>query len=238
MGPDMPPSTSETVDNTPLQTLTDRVYEQLAKAIVTGDLAPGTKLNQPELARRFGTSRGPLREAIERLEARKLVTRTAHIGARVVNLSRDVLIEMFMVREALEGLAARLAAERMEDSEIVALEQLLDDHAAYLCRERAFHPGEYDWDFHYRLVIGSRNEMIKEVLCGDLYQLVKLYRGQHRFSRGRAERALMEHRRIVEALKDRDGEMAEFMMRRHISTATSILQSSILLQDQEQPDME
>lgn len=233
MGSDMPPSTPETEDITPQKTLTDRVYEQLAKAIVTGNLAPGTKLNQPELARRFGTSRGPLREAIERLEARRLVIRTANLGARVVTLSRDVLIEMFMVREALEGLAARLAAERMEDSEIAALEQLLDGHAEYLRRERTFHPGEYDWDFHYRLVIGSRNEMIKEVLCGDLYQLVKLYRGQHRFSRGRAERALVEHRRVVEALKDRDGEMAEFMMRRHISTATSILQSSILRHEQE-----
>jgi DNA-binding GntR family transcriptional regulator len=237
MESDMPSAVLETGGSGPLQTLTDRVYEQLAKAIVTGELAPGTKLNQPELARRFGTSRGPLREAIERLEARRLVIRTANLGAKVVTLSRDVLIEMFMVREALEGLAARLAAERMEDHEIAALEKLLDDHATYLRREVGYDTGDYDGDFHYRLVIGSRNEMIKEVLCGDLYQLVKLYRVQNRFSQSRAKRALIEHRRIVEALKDRDGEMAEFMMRRHISTATSILQSSILRHDKELPDM-
>lgn len=228
-----PAARTEDGGGTAQRTLADQVYEALVNAIITGELAPGSKISEPELARRFGMSRGPLREAIRRLEARRLVTRTAHVGARVVKLDRDVLIEMFMVREALEGMAARLAAERMEDREIEELETLLDSHAEALRHGRIYYQREYDWDFHYRIVVGARSPMIEEVLCGDLYQLVKLYRYQHSSNPGRAERALTEHRRVVAALKDRDAELAELLMRRHISTARSVLQASLANRDAE-----
>lgn len=236
MGTDNTTGKAVSTADAPQQTLTDHVSEQLAAAIVSGELAPGTKLNQPELARRFGTSRGPLREAIERLEAKGLVTRTAHVGARVATLSREILIEMYLVREALEGMAARLSAERMEDSEIEGLERLLDESMENINTNGVHDPVDHDWDFHYRLAIGSRSEMIKRVLCDDFYQLLKLYRSQHRYNSGRAERAMEEHRRVVAAIKDRDAEMAEFMMRRHIATARSVLQSSIVRHEREKQE--
>ena len=90
-------------------TLTDQIFRKIQTAIVSGDIAPGTKISEPELARVYGISRGPLREAIHRLEGQKLVERTAHVGARVVSLSHQQLFELYQIRETLEGLACRLS---------------------------------------------------------------------------------------------------------------------------------
>lgn len=200
-------------------TLGDRVYDQLLEAIMTGQLALGAKIRENELAQRFGVSRGPLREAIRRLEERRLVTRTAHVGARVVELSDAALLELFYVREALEGMAARLASQRMTDREIGDLAALLDAHGRMLGEGDHLDQDSHDVDFHYRIARGSRSELIEGLLCRDLYQLLKIYRRRHSAVPGRAQRALAEHRRIVDALADRDGELAEILMRRHIVAA-------------------
>ena len=95
------------------QTLTDQIFYKIQSAIICGELAAGSKISEPELARVYGISRGPLREAIHRLEGQKLVERTAHVGARVVSLSHQQLHELYQIRENLEGLACRLAATPM-----------------------------------------------------------------------------------------------------------------------------
>src|ERR1700738_2025119 len=92
------------------ETLADRAFGLLSEATIKPDPLPGSKSSEPEIARRYGVSRGPLREAIRRLQERKLVTRTPHFGARVVSLSPATLAEIFTVRAALEGIAARDAA--------------------------------------------------------------------------------------------------------------------------------
>lgn len=205
------------------RTLGDRVYLQLVEAITKGALPQGSKIREHELAARFGVSRGPLREAIRRLEERRLVTRTAHVGARVMELSREGLIELFTVREALEGMAARLAAERMTDGERADLLGLLDAHDRAIGDGDRYDQSDHDFDFHYRLVRSARNELIETILCRDLYQLVQVYRHRHAAAPGRARRALAEHRRIAEAIVERDGELAELHMRRHMAAARAIL---------------
>ena len=199
-------------------TLADRLLEELQDAIVEGDLASGEKLREPELARRFGTSRGPLRDALRRLEARRLVTTTPNAGARVVALSNEQLIELFQVREALEGMTARLAATAMSDEQLEELEQLLMLHAREVGRKkgREYFQQRGDLDFHYRIADGCGNALLRHSLCVDHYQLMRMYRFKHSSRRGRPHRALHEHRRILEALQDRDGELAEILMRRHI----------------------
>lgn len=215
------------VDGTGLRTLGDQVYEALVNSIVTGVLPPGARITEVELARQYSVSRGPLREAIRRLEERRLVTREPHVGARVVALSQEVLLEIFQVREALEGMAARLAAERMSDVQLAELSAMLASHAEQVEKSEVYHQRHHDWDFHYRIAQGARNSMISTLLCGDLYQLLRLYRYQHKSTPKRARAALQEHRRIVDALTDRDGELAELLMRRHISTARRGLEVSI-----------
>ncbi len=205
----------------PSVTLSEQVFEALQSAIVTGDLKPGDKIREPELAKRFGTSRGPLRDALRRLEARHLVTNTPNAGARVVSLSRTQLIELYQVREALEGMTCRLAAANMRDSEIEELAELLDRHEAVVRRKAGaeYFQQEGDLDFHFRVAMGCKNDLLRSALCEDHYHLMRLYR--HKFSNrsGRPRRALAEHRMILEAIRDRDGELAELLMRRHIRNA-------------------
>ncbi len=86
--------------------LAEIAFSSLVEAISAGEFEPGQRLSEAELARRFGISRGPLREALQRLEGR-LVTRQARVGVRVLELSSDALRELFTIREALEGVAAR-----------------------------------------------------------------------------------------------------------------------------------
>ena len=85
------------------ETLADHVLRQIQSAIVKGDIAPGSKISEPELARAYGISRGPLREALHRLEGQKLLVRVPHVGARVVSLNRQELSELYQIRESLEG---------------------------------------------------------------------------------------------------------------------------------------
>jgi DNA-binding GntR family transcriptional regulator len=84
---------------------------------------------------------------------------------------------------------------------------------------RAYFQDEGDFDFHYRIVQGSRNDVLSQMLCGELYHRVRLYRYQFSVTEGRPQKAFGEHHRIIEAIETRDAEMAEILMRRHISSA-------------------
>ncbi|MEJ2631869.1 MAG: GntR family transcriptional regulator [Acidihalobacter sp.] len=221
--------TVEIVSMGPAVTLSERLFEQIRGAIERGDIAAGSKISEPELARRFGVSRGPLREAIGRLEACGLVERRANVGARVVTLSSEGLLEIFQVREALESMAARLAAEHMTDEEIAALRGLLDQHGRQIDEDsgQAYFQKVGDLDFHYRIVQGSRNSQLIKLLCNDLYHLMRLYRYQFGMQSRRAPRAFVEHRMIVDAIEQRDGEMAELLMRHHIRTSRENVKSML-----------
>jgi DNA-binding GntR family transcriptional regulator len=199
-------------------TLAEQVFHRLRRQIVEGEIPPGTKISEPELSRTLGISRGPLREAIGRLEAGGLLVRRANVGARVVELSIEQLLEIFLIREALEGMAARLAAERMPQEEIDELRALLEGHRAQVEQDagRAYFQKEGDLDFHYRIVQGSRNDRLIQILWDDLYHLVRMYRFQFGMASPRARRGLQEHVHIVDAIAERDPEMAELLMRRHV----------------------
>lgn len=99
-------------------TKSENLTEYLIEAIVEGQLAPGSKISEPELAKQFQVSRGPLREALMRVEGLGLIERIPHIGARVIQLSPIKLVELYAVREALEGMAARLAARNITEIEL------------------------------------------------------------------------------------------------------------------------
>ncbi|MCG6871325.1 MAG: GntR family transcriptional regulator [Gammaproteobacteria bacterium] len=212
---------SPTTDPAPSdhRTIADRVSQQLVDAIVSGDLPQGSKISEPEVARRLGTSRGPLREAIRRLEGLRLVQRQAHVGARVITLSHRELDEVYSVREALEGMAARLAAQHMSEEEVAELGELLARHELMIEQDHDYVQAAGDYDFHYRIIRGSGNRWLIELLTGELYHLIRMYRLTATRSAPRPERALADHRRIADAIAERDGELAEMLMRRHISAA-------------------
>lgn len=210
-------------------TLADRLFDALQQAIVEGAIPQGGKISEPELARRYGVSRSSVREAIARLEACKLVERRPNLGARVVELSAEQLIEIFQLREALEGMAARLAAQAMSDAEIDALDALLALHGRQIEQEQgeAYFQKQGDLDFHFRIVQGSRNRQLIALLCEDLYHLLRMYRVQFGMRSKRCRQAFEEHRYLLNAIRARDPEMAELVMRQHVRASRRNLEQAL-----------
>ena len=206
-------------------TLADSVFKQLRIAIVKGELPPGSKVNEPQLSKQYGISRGPLREAIRRLEGCKLVEITPNIGANVVSLNIRQVIEIYEIRESLEGLACRLAAEKANREDCRSLRDLLTNHAQQIQSEngRLYYQKEDDLDFHYLIVQLSGNSRLFNLLCDELYHLLRLYRVQTSSSPSRPVQAFKEHHQIVDAIENGDGELAELLMRRHVSSAKETL---------------
>lgn len=220
------------VDKVQATSLVDVVAERIEAAIVSGKLEPGAKLSEQGLAASLGVSRGPLREAIRRLEGRKLLTRTPNIGVRVAELSLHDLKNLLEVREALEGLAAGLAASNMSDADIADLARLLEGHGKQKSVQEGtgYYQESKDFDFHFRIVAGSGNARLGEMLTGDLYYLLRVYRYKSSTKPGRAQEALEEHRRIVAALAARDPVAAEQAMRAHLRHARRYVEEQLAAQ--------
>jgi DNA-binding GntR family transcriptional regulator len=203
------------------RTLARRTFDSIKADIIDGELAQGSKIVESDLALKYGISRGPLREAIHRLEQIKLIVRVPHAGSRVVTLDSKMMEDIYLAREALEGMAARLAARLMTDAEIASLLGLLDQHEAAIAKTdgKAYFQHEGDIDFHFRIAEASHNGWILENLNGELYQLIRMCRRQSGQVPSRAQTALAQHRQIAAAIAARDEELAEILMRRHISGA-------------------
>ena len=217
------------------KTLSEQVFNELKDAIIAGDLEQGSKITEDRLAKQYGISRGPLREAIRRLESIRLLVRVPHAGMRVVILTSEIMEEIYTVREALEGMSARLAAQRMSDEDIASLSELLDKHQNSIDKSQGKHyfQREGDLDFHFRIAKASHNKWLIDLLSSELYQLLRMCRQRSGQTPARPLQALQEHRRIVEAIQMRDPELAELLMRRHISGAWKIVKA---LLDKEEVD--
>ena len=218
-------ATAQPEDTPEAPTLARRTFESIKADIINGELRQGTKIVESDLALKYGISRGPLREAIHRLEQIKLIVRIPHAGSRVITLDSKMMEDIYVARESLEGMAARLAARLMPDDEIEALSALLDQHEAAIDQTegKAYFQSEGDIDFHYRIAVASRNRWILENLNGELYQLIRMCRHQSGRLPSRAKTALAQHRQVADAIAERDEELAEILMRRHISGAWNIV---------------
>ena len=210
-------------------TTADKVFQQMQHAIVEGTITAGSKISEPGLAKQFQISRSTLREALNRLEKCHLIERKANVGSRVVECSIEGLLEIYVVREALEGMACRQAALNMTDDEIVDMKAMLTRHGSSqdLKDGVSYYQEEGDLDFHYKVILGSHNQQLINILCGQLYHLVRMYRIQFGMSSPRVTRAFEEHSRIIEAICDRDGELAEILMRRHIAASRKNIEKNI-----------
>ena len=207
------------------KTLSEQVFNTLKEAIISGELAQGSKITEDDLAKKYGISRGPLREAIRKLESLRLLVRIPHAGTRVVTLTLQMIEEIYIVREALEGMSARLAALQMSDAEIQELQQLLDTHESNIEKSagKEYFQREGDLDFHYCIAKASKNEWLMQLLGSELYQLLRMCRYRSSQAPERPLAALAEHKQIVAAIASHDAELAELLMRRHISGAWKII---------------
>lgn len=207
--------TPEFVDLTTGSTLTSRVYDILRERILTGELTPGKRLKQPELASAFGVSITPIREAIQQLESDGLVETVPYKGSVVKRLSAQEISDVLEVRLALESLAIRRAVDRLTKEDIEELERCVHDYEYALVagdRER----GQIaDRAFHELLMRASGNSLLLEIArnLADRIQRVR----QADWSEATRTQSLQGHRLILNALRRGDGEEAVAMLAEHVA---------------------
>jgi DNA-binding GntR family transcriptional regulator len=198
----------------------DTIYQAILGSIYEGRLAPGSIVNDATLAHEFGVSRGPVREAVRRLQGIQLVTREPYLKARVVALNAATAAELFQLRMALEGMACNLDTKRMSDPEIDGLISELERSRQSYASPAADH-GVFDC--HERIVRACGNARIINLLCGDLYHLLRIYRRHSGAIVERKDEAFDEHWQVLRAMKARDPHLAESLMRAHIRRAAQNL---------------
>jgi len=192
-------------------TMSDAIYSVLRECIIEGILPPGHRLQPGELSQSMNVSRTPVREALRRLEAEEFLMPQSRKGLIVRELSGKELTEIFQIREELEGLAARLAAQNITEFELASLEKIVEEMGVRL-REDPSHLRELTGEFHFQVARASHNshlfQMIKE-----LQERVRRFENSTLSLPGRAEEAIKEHRSLVKALEKRDTEEAESIVR-------------------------
>jgi len=198
----------------------DKAYARIRGLIASGELAPGEQLAEEALAQACGVSRTPVREALRRLEAEQLVTRTDTQRSFVADWSTDEIADAFELRALLEGRAARRAAERMDQSVIIRIKaannlikQSIDDGRADIT---GFLEGNRNFHSEILAAAGSRR---LAALLGALVEQPVVQRTAHHYSRDALLRAYREHEELLAAFERRDGAWAESIMTAHIFRA-------------------
>lgn len=190
-------------------------YSLVLEAIDTGVYKPGDRLVESDLAERFGVSRTPIREALQRLETQSLLTRDGR-SLIVASLDHNQLAELYVVRAELEGLAANLAARHATPEEIRVLSDMVRDDHSLVDDPTAM--ARANRRFHKQIHLASHNRYLVQQL--DLvHRSMALMATTSLAADGRPEDALTEHQVIVTAIENRDAEAAGDALRAHISKA-------------------
>ena len=196
--------------------LSDRLREQIEERIATGKLVPGQHLDETELAREFGASRTPIREALIQLASNGLVQIRPRRGAIVSTITPQEMVEMFEVMAELEAMCARLAARRMSAAEHA---QLLEAHQACSSAYEARDPDEYYYRnevFHQTIFAGSHNHFLAEQ-AGTLSRRLRPYRRLQLRVRDRMKNSFAEHDAVVKAIIEGDSQKAGDLLRGHVA---------------------
>jgi DNA-binding GntR family transcriptional regulator len=199
--------------------LSDLISERLSRLIFEGVLAPGTVIRTAHMAREMGVSRTPLREALQRMEVDGLVVTWANGSARVADYDRGEALEMMELREMIDGLAARILAQRGASAAVLA--QLAEHvEAAYQASLADDKHGflVVNADFHTAILAATNHRPLQQfhALVRITSQAVYMRLGRQP---GRHRQSALEHREILAAIRDRDPAAAEAVARRHIRNA-------------------
>ena len=201
--------------------VSDAVYRTIREAILLGTLPTGARLGEEDLARRFNVSRTPVREAVLRLEAERLAERNSRRGLVVAGITSDEILEVYAVRQALDGLAARLAAESGRPSDIAQLRWLNDELRTVVGSGSLPEQQRINLAFHEAMYKAGHNAFLLE-LIRTAHDRVRRFPGTTLSQAGRPEAVVAEHDEIIGAIERRDGGQAEEIARRHMGQAMEI----------------
>lgn len=208
------------------QPLREVVFESLREAIIQGRLRPGERLMELQLAEELGVSRTPVREAIRKLELEGFVVMMPRKGAYVAGITDKDITEVFEVRAALESLAAGLACDRITDEELEQLERSVVQISELAEQANLDGLVQEDAEFHEIIYRASRNKRLILILT-NLQEQIQRFRLTTLSRPGRTRKALDEHRQIVEAISERNVELAQRLAWEHIENAENSLLCAI-----------
>lgn len=195
--------------------LRGRVYNTIRDKILSGDYHESEELKENTIANELGVSRTPVREALRQLELEGLVSIIPNKGASVTGITMKDIHDIYTIRSYLEGLCAKWACDNITNAQLEALDEILylsDFHARRSHFEQMV---ELDNKFHDLIYKASGSKILNHVLS-DFHQYVERVRKITLSRPYRAEQSSKEHAAIVEALKKRDGEMAEALAHEHM----------------------
>lgn len=206
--------------------LREVVFESIRAAIISGDLKPGERLMEVQLAEKLGVSRTPVREAIRKLELEGLVVMVVRKGVYVAGLSIKDITDVFELRGALEGLAAGLAAERITEEELVELQTIAIDFDKALLSDNMEQMVIKDAEFHDKIFNATRNERLIQ-LTNNLREQVQRFREMHIYNYNKSKELSVEHYEISDAISKRDVDQAEKMARKHIENTENYVMKMV-----------
>lgn len=195
--------------------LRDVVFNTLRQAILRGELEPGERLMEIQLAERLGVSRTPIREAIRKLELEGLVLMVPRKGAEVAKISEKSLRDVLEVRRSLEELAIELACQRMGEEAVRELEEAQRAFAAAIESGDVMAIAESDEHYHDVIYQGTENSRLVQIL-NNLREQMYRYRLEYIKDKDKRQILLLEHETILKAIKNRHVTEAKEAMRAHI----------------------
>ncbi|MTI66914.1 MAG: GntR family transcriptional regulator [Firmicutes bacterium] len=206
--------------------LRDIVFDSLRKAIIEGDLKPGERLMEVQLAERLGVSRTPVREAIRKLELEGLVVMAPRKGAHVADVSIDDILNVLEIRASLEGLASFLAAERIKDEELANLKIKFKEFNKCLEREDIECIIQKDIEIHDIIFKAARNERLI-ALVDNLREQVQRFRLIYMKNFGKSTSLYEEHKNIIQAISQGNPKEARKYAEAHIKSAHKFMLKNI-----------
>lgn len=195
--------------------LRDIVYDYMKNAIIAGEFKPGERLMEVQLAEKLGVSRTPIREAIRKLELDGLVVMVPRKGAYVSDLSTKDLLNVFEIRECLEGLAASLAADRITDSELENLKNMLEEFHRGVLENDIVKMIKYDAEFHNCIFNASRNDKLVQIM-NNLEEYIHRFRVKYINNSTKSKKLYQEHKKIYESIESRSSLSAQKWAEKHI----------------------
>jgi DNA-binding GntR family transcriptional regulator len=196
--------------------LGQKAYQTLVEEIQDGSLTPSSRIVEGELAARLNMSRTPVREALQRLEAEGLLAHEPRKGLILLGLTQEKIVELYRMREVLEGAAAAFAAQHASNAEIEVLQQLCrHEHEV---SEDPVKGGRHNRQLHQSIFRAAHNSYLLRNLS-TLTSSLALLGNYTRHVEGRADQAAHEHAEIVAAIASRDAARAEEVARAHIRAA-------------------
>jgi DNA-binding GntR family transcriptional regulator len=202
------------------KSLPDQIADALRQSIISGGLPAGTRLLEIELAQRFAVSRAALREALWALEAEGLVESRPNRGAYVAQLSEHDVVEIYSLRGALEGLAARLVAERANPEQFDTLQALVDGMIRAASADDQHAADDLDLQFHRKMWEFSGHQRLIQALSSMQSQIQAFLSVNTGLSQERQD-SILSHQELLDTIRSRDANAAERAIRDHIQSSVA-----------------